>query len=65
MAPVDLTYSSNNGLVELSAPGITKSTGLAVVAGGHGVEEGDVIAFGDMPNDISRLAWAGHGGGHG
>jgi len=58
---VDLTYSTNNGLIELSAPGITKATGLATVAGDHGVEQNDVIAFGDMPNDIPMLSWAGHG----
>ena len=58
---VDLTYSTNNGLVELSAPGITKAIGLAAVAGDHGVEQKDVIAFGDMPNDIPMLSWAGHG----
>jgi len=58
---VDLTYSTNNGLVELSAPGITKATGLATLASDHGVAQDDVIAFGDMPNDIPMLAWAGHG----
>ena len=58
---VDLTYSTNNGLVELSAPGITKATGLAAVAGDHGVAQEHVVAFGDMPNDIPMLSWAGHG----
>jgi len=58
---VDLTYSTNNGLVELSAPGVTKATGLAALAADYGVDSGGVIAFGDMPNDIPMLSWAGHG----
>ncbi len=58
---VDLTYSANNGLVELSAPGVTKATGLATVAADHGVDQADILAFGDMPNDIPMLSWVGHG----
>ena len=58
---VDLTYSTNNGLVELSAPGVTKATGLAKVVADFGLGRENVIAFGDMPNDIPMLGWAGHG----
>ncbi|WP_241250025.1 HAD family hydrolase [Rhodococcus sp. X156] len=58
---VDLTYSTNNGLVELSAPGVTKASGLGRVATQHGVAQTEVIAFGDMPNDVPMLRWAGHG----
>jgi hydroxymethylpyrimidine pyrophosphatase-like HAD family hydrolase len=58
---VDLTYSTNKGLVELSAPGVTKATGLAKVAGDYGVEQATVIGFGDMPNDVPMLSWVGHG----
>ncbi len=58
---VDLTYSTNNGLVELSAHGVTKATGLATLAAEHGVDAGEIIAFGDMPNDVPMLRWAGHG----
>jgi len=57
----DLMYSTNNSLVELSATGVTKATGLATVAGDYGVDQVDVFAFGDMPDDIPMLAWAGHG----
>ena len=56
-----LTHSSNEGLLEVSAVGISKATGLAALAREHGVEAGDVIAFGDMPNDLPMLQWAGHG----
>lgn len=27
----------------------------------HGVTAADVVAFGDMPNDLEMLRWAGHG----
>ncbi|HXV92191.1 MAG TPA: HAD family hydrolase [Pseudonocardia sp.] len=57
----DLTFSHPRGLVEVSPPGVTKATGLAEVADRLGVAAGDVIAFGDMPNDLEMLRWAGHG----
>ena len=57
----DLTFSYSRGLVEVSPPGVTKATGLAEVAQRHGVAAADVVAFGDMPNDLEMLRWAGHG----
>ncbi|NKY85569.1 Cof-type HAD-IIB family hydrolase [Nocardia veterana] len=57
----DITYSTNNGLIELSAPGITKAAGLTVVAQRLGVEPAAMLAFGDMPNDVPMLRMAGHG----
>jgi hydroxymethylpyrimidine pyrophosphatase-like HAD family hydrolase len=57
----DLTFSVGRGLVEISPRGVTKATGLAEVAQGHGVEAAHVVAFGDMPNDLEMLRWAGHG----
>jgi Cof subfamily protein (haloacid dehalogenase superfamily) len=58
---VDLTFSHPGGLVEISAPGVTKAVGLAEVAAGAGVAASDIVAFGDMPNDLEMLRWAGHG----
>ncbi len=58
---VDITYSTNTGLIEVAAHGITKATGLAEVAERLGVPGERVIAFGDMPNDVEMLDWAGHG----
>jgi len=46
-------------LVEISAPGVTKAATLARVAAELGVDARDVVAFGDMPNDLPMLAWAG------
>ncbi|GAB3499651.1 HAD family hydrolase [Amycolatopsis cihanbeyliensis] len=58
---VNITFSTGAGLIELSAPGITKATGLAEVAERLAVEQDRIIAFGDMPNDLAMLGWAGHG----
>ena len=58
---VDVTYSTNNGLIEISAPGITKAFGLERAAARLGADVGTAIAFGDMPNDVSMLRLAGHG----
>jgi Cof subfamily protein (haloacid dehalogenase superfamily) len=57
----EATHSSTSGLVEISAAGVTKASGLAWVAARLGVEAADVVAFGDMPNDVPMLAWAGWG----
>lgn len=54
-----ITHSSSFGLLELSAPGVTKATGLAEVAATHGIEQSEVAAIGDMPNDVPMLLWAG------
>jgi hypothetical protein len=56
-----LTHSSIDGLLEISASGVTKATTLAQVLAEHGFAAEDVIAFGDMPNDLAMLQWAGHG----
>ncbi|MGQ0482482.1 MAG: HAD family hydrolase [Pseudonocardia sp.] len=58
---IELTFSSNNGLVEAAPHGVSKASGLAALAADQGVEQADVIAFGDMPNDLAMLRWAGHG----
>nr|WP_157101284.1 HAD family hydrolase [Nocardia shimofusensis] len=57
----DITYSTDHGLIELSAPGITKASGLVTVAQRLGIDQDRVIAFGDMPNDVPMLELAGHG----
>jgi hypothetical protein len=54
-----LTHSAGFGLLEIGAAGVTKATGLAEVASRLGVDAGEVVAIGDMPNDLPMLAWAG------
>ena len=49
------------GYVEICPPGVTKSTGLAVVTERLGVDPDEVLVFGDMPNDIPMFTWAGWG----
>jgi len=56
---VTITWSSSSTLLEISAAEVTKASTLALVADELGVDPADVIAFGDMPNDLPMLAWAG------
>jgi HAD superfamily hydrolase (TIGR01484 family) len=55
----EATHSTNSGLVEISAAGVTKAAGLAWYCEQHHIDAADVMAFGDMPNDLPMLAWAG------
>ncbi|HEX8632086.1 MAG TPA: HAD family hydrolase [Catenuloplanes sp.] len=55
----EATHSSYSGLVEISAAGVTKAAGLAWLCERLGVQAAQVLAFGDMPNDVPMLAWAG------
>ncbi|MCM0676477.1 Cof-type HAD-IIB family hydrolase [Micromonospora phytophila] len=55
----EATHSSYSGLVEISAAGVTKAAGLAWYCARLGIDARDVLAFGDMPNDVPMLAWAG------
>lgn len=57
----DITYSTNDGLLEISQIGISKALGVAEVARPLEIAPEDVVAFGDMPNDVPMLLWAGHG----
>ncbi|MCC5580417.1 HAD family phosphatase [Microtetraspora sp. AC03309] len=53
------THSSGRALIEMSAHGVTKASALATLAAELGIKAGEVVAFGDMPNDLPMLAWAG------
>ena len=54
-----LTYSSNAGLLELGPPNVTKASTLAAWCAARGIAAHEVVAFGDMPNDLPMLDWAG------
>jgi Cof subfamily protein (haloacid dehalogenase superfamily) len=58
-----VTHSSTDALAEISAPGVTKASGLAKVAARHGIGPEDVVVFGDMPNDIAAFEWVRAAGG--
>jgi Cof subfamily protein (haloacid dehalogenase superfamily) len=57
---VEPTHSGEGGLVEVSALGVSKASTLSALAAERGVEAAQVAAFGDMPNDLAMLCWAGH-----
>ncbi|MBD8080569.1 HAD hydrolase family protein [Cellulosimicrobium arenosum] len=54
-----LAYSGAAGLAELLAPTVSKDAALARWCARLGVDARDVWAFGDMPNDLPMLRWAG------
>jgi len=54
-----VTHSSTCALLEISARGVTKASALASLAESAGIGAAEVVAFGDMPNDLPMLAWAG------
>jgi Cof subfamily protein (haloacid dehalogenase superfamily) len=56
---VTVTRSGHSALVEISATGITKASGLAALARSLGITRDEVAAIGDMPNDVPMLEWAG------
>ncbi len=56
------THSSPNiALLEMSLSGMDKAVALAEYASQLSIDAADVVAFGDMPNDIQMLTWAGSG----
>lgn len=53
------THSNGRRLIEMSAFGVSKATTLARLCDEHGIDAAEVAAFGDMPNDLPMLMWAG------
>jgi len=56
---VSVTHSNSKGLVEAAALGVSKATVVEELAASYGIGPESVIAFGDMPNDLPLLTWAG------
>lgn len=54
-----ITWSSSSALLEISAAEVTKASTLALLCAEMGVAPAEVVAFGDMPNDLPMLGWAG------
>lgn len=48
-------------LLEISAPGVDKASALAALCARLGIAPASVVSFGDMPNDVPMLRWAGTG----
>lgn len=57
---VSLTHSGAP-FIEMSAKGVDKAQALAKLCASLGIAPAEVVAFGDMPNDIPMLQWAGRG----
>ncbi|ADI10847.1 hydrolase [Streptomyces bingchenggensis BCW-1] len=57
---VSVTHSEK-GMIEVLPAGVDKAVGLGRAAERMGFAPEDTIAFGDMPNDIPMLKWAGYG----
>ncbi|WP_374207627.1 HAD family hydrolase [Streptomyces sp. XM4193] len=55
----EITRSSPSTLLEISGRGVSKASTLAQCCAERGIGPEDVIAFGDMPNDLEMLDWAG------
>ncbi|MGX2995907.1 HAD family hydrolase [Streptomyces sp. JNUCC 64] len=55
----NVTRSSPTALLEISGPGVSKASTLELCCTERGISPAEVIAFGDMPNDIEMLSWAG------
>ena len=56
---VEVTRSSPTAPIELLALGVSKASGVAFVADQLGITPPEILAIGDMPNDLPMLHWAG------
>ncbi|MFI2370103.1 HAD hydrolase family protein [Streptomyces sp. NPDC018833] len=54
-----VTRSSPTALLEISGLGVSKASTLALCCAERGISSDEVVAFGDMPNDVEMLTWAG------
>ncbi|WP_420080264.1 Cof-type HAD-IIB family hydrolase [Streptomyces sp. JL4002] len=54
-----ITRSSPTSLLEVSGHGVSKASTLALCCAERGISPAEVVAFGDMPNDVEMLSWAG------
>lgn len=52
---------AGRAFVEMGPLGMSKAHTLDTYIASRGIRPADVIAFGDMPNDVEMLAWAGRG----
>ena len=58
---VTFSYVSAAGMLEMSAPGVSKALALRELLTDLGLPANRMIAFGDMPNDLQMLDLAGQG----
>lgn len=53
--------SSGHGSIDLIIPGVHKANGLRILQNKWGIQDGEVVTFGDGGNDIEMLCQAGFG----
>jgi len=56
---LEVTRSGIDGLIEISAKGVSKGGVIGELARSWGIDPSEAIAFGDMPNDLEMFRWAG------
>jgi Cof subfamily protein (haloacid dehalogenase superfamily) len=57
----EVSHSGGRGLLEIAPRGASKASALAWLCERRGVAAAEVAAFGDMPNELPMLRWAGLG----
>jgi len=53
--------NAEDSMLEIAALGVSKASTLALIAADRQILPDEVVAFGDMPNDVPMLRWAGRG----
>jgi Cof subfamily protein (haloacid dehalogenase superfamily) len=56
---IECTWSADRAPLEIAMPGVSKAAALMALCDTWGYAASEVIAFGDAPNDLPMLAWAG------
>ncbi len=56
-----VTHSTNESFLEISSPTAHKATTVEMLLLDRGVAAHEVVSFGDMPNDLELIRWAGLG----
>jgi len=57
----EISHSGGRGLLEIAPRGASKASALSWLCERRGIAASEVAAFGDMPNDLPMLRWAGLG----
>ncbi len=56
-----VTFSTREWFIEISHPSVHKASTVERLLEDSGIAPGEVVAFGDMPNDLELIRWAGLG----
>jgi Cof subfamily protein (haloacid dehalogenase superfamily) len=56
-----VTHSTSESFLELSHPSVHKAVAVERLLADSGIDPAEVVAFGDMPNDLELIRWAGLG----